>query len=674
MIIHKLEMYNFRQYIGQQEISFSTDREKNVTVLIGVNTSGKTTIIRAFEWCLYAKNNFDDKVLLNNNVRKKMNAGDTQDVWVKVTFSHKDSAEERLYELKRKYSYTCLERRTIDGDVFVELNKKPEEELSLTYLQEDGQSKIPVKLYDIMTSINRVLPQGLSDYFFFGGERIAGIANREDLSNAVKSIMQLDDLENAIEHVKDVLKRFNSRIDVSGNQNAQKASSAIETSQKRLEEYNESKNNAQGQMDHYSEKEKEYNQELAKSSIEEVKKATKKRDEISATIKKQETKLENTIKLYVEIFNKRPYAFFGMPLIKKSLEVLQDIREETECVPDMNQNSIDYLLKRGFCICGTCLKDSGSSAYQSVMKERRKLPPETIGSVVLGYKTKTEGYLAGSELYYSDISEKYNEIRQIQRDIGDLKDEKDAQSNLIANNNNKDVKDIEEKRKQAIEKYNEAKSDYDQANQNIGREKQNLKMYEDMFKNVTEKNEKNKKTYRYINYAEAINASFKKSYEEGEKEVRSDLQKRVNENFAKMYHGRRSVTIDDKYRVKYVDVTTEESDGLKAVKSFAFIASLVAMAKEHISTDSETQVNQVYPLVMDAPFSNVDEIHIKNICDLLPKAANQVIMAVMKKDWEHAAPKLNNYVGKSYAIMKDRDSAGNEIDTLTHIKEEKSDV
>ena len=55
MIIHKLEMYNFRQYIDLQEISFSTDPERNVTVLIGVNTSGKTTIIRAFEWCLYGK-------------------------------------------------------------------------------------------------------------------------------------------------------------------------------------------------------------------------------------------------------------------------------------------------------------------------------------------------------------------------------------------------------------------------------------------------------------------------------------------------------------------------------------------------------------------------------------------------------------------------------------------
>ena len=68
MLIKKLILHNFRQYIGTQEIEFSTDSERNVTVLIGVNTSGKTTLVRAFEWILYNKNEFDDKVLLNRNL------------------------------------------------------------------------------------------------------------------------------------------------------------------------------------------------------------------------------------------------------------------------------------------------------------------------------------------------------------------------------------------------------------------------------------------------------------------------------------------------------------------------------------------------------------------------------------------------------------------------------
>ena len=139
MIIHKLEMYNFRQYIDLQEISFSTDPEKNVTVLIGVNTSGKTTIIRAFEWCLYGKNGFEDPVLLNSEVRDNMNVGDTQEVWVAVTFSHEDSNGQKIYTLKRKYTYLCNEKTKAEGKLVVSLNKKPEEDLSLTYLQSDGQ-------------------------------------------------------------------------------------------------------------------------------------------------------------------------------------------------------------------------------------------------------------------------------------------------------------------------------------------------------------------------------------------------------------------------------------------------------------------------------------------------------------------------------------------------------
>ena len=665
MIIHKLEMYNFRQYIGLQEVAFSTDPEKNVTVLIGVNTSGKTTIIRAFEWCLYAKNNFDDPVLLNSEVRENMHVGETQEVWVAVTFSHADSTGEKMYTLKRAYSYVCNERTMTNGKIAVGLNKKPTESVTLSYLQDDGQTKTSIMPYDIAHSIDRVLPQDLSDYFFFGGERISGIANRTDLSKAVRGLMRLDVLENAREHVKEALKRFNNSIDTSGDAMAQKAKAGIETSKKKIEQYITTRDNAQAEMEYYQSKVDEYNVALSKSNVEQVKKAKQERDRIARTLKSEEDRLEKAIKTYVDLFNKRPYAFFGMPAIKKSLDVLQDMNDDVECVPGMNQDSIDYLLHRGTCICGTLL-DPGTNAYQLVMKERRKLPPETIGAVVSNYKNKAEGYLSGSESYYSDIDEKYKEIRAIQRRIGQLKDEAEEQSKLIIDDT--DAKAIEMKRRDAQVKHKEAKADYDQAVKNIGTEEGRIKDYEDAIAKYAKSSTKNQRIVRYITYATLIQDWLTDTYREKEDTVRAELQKRVNDNFAKMYHGVRNIMIDDKYRVKYTDVTTEESDGLKAVKSFAFIASLVSMAKDRILDDEEMQLGQVYPLVMDAPFSNVDEIHINNICKILPNTANQVIMAVMQKDWEYAAVNLDKYVGMSYTITKDTDAAGNEIDTATHIR------
>lgn len=665
MIIHKLEMYNFRQYIGQQEVSFSTDPEKNVTVLIGVNTSGKTTIIRAFEWCLYAKNGFEDQVLLNSEVRDNMNVGDTQDVWVAVTFSHEDSNGEKMYTLKRRYTYLCNERTNAEGKLFVGLNKKPDEDLSLTYLQADGQTKTAIRRENISESIDRVLPQDLSDYFFFGGERISGIANRTDLSKAVRGLMRLDVLENARDHIKEALKKFSGNIDTSGDTKAQDAQASLETAKKKLKQYVEAKNNAQAEMEHYQQQENEYNVKLSQSNVEQVKRAKAERDRVAKAIVNENSRLENAIKAYVDLFNKKPYAFFGMPAIKRSLEVLQDINDQVECVPGMNQDSIDYLIHRGKCICGTHL-DPGSQPYQLVMQERRKLPPETIGAVVRDYKNKAEGYLSGSESFYPDLEEKYREIRGLQRHIGELQDEAEEQSKLIIDDT--DAKAIETKRRDAHIKYMEAKSDYDQAMRDIGGCERDIKNFEDAISKYAKSSTKNRRLVRYITYATLVQNWLSDTYKEKEDTVRSQLQKRVNDNFAKMYHGERSIVIDDKYRVKYGDVTTEESDGLKAVKSFAFIASLVSMAKDRILDDAEMQLGQVYPLVMDAPFSNVDEIHIDNICKILPKTANQVIMAVMQKDWEYAARNLNQYVGKSYTITKDKDATGKEIDTATHIR------
>ena len=43
-----LKMKNFMRYKGVNEIEFSCDSEKNVTVILGDNTVGKTTLAQAF--------------------------------------------------------------------------------------------------------------------------------------------------------------------------------------------------------------------------------------------------------------------------------------------------------------------------------------------------------------------------------------------------------------------------------------------------------------------------------------------------------------------------------------------------------------------------------------------------------------------------------------------------
>lgn len=661
MIINNLEMYNFRQYVGKQSIDFSTDPEKNVTVLIGINTAGKTTIIRAFEWCLYGKNGFEDQVLLNSEVRNNMNPGDVQETYVAVKFTY----DGRIHTLKRTFKYTCTERTVKDDKVEVTLKKTPEENLTLNYLQSDGQTKTPVDRSNITETMDRVIPKDLSDYFFFGGERISSIANRTDLSKAVRGLMRLDILENAREHLSKVLRTFKNSIDTSGDANAQKAQDSKATYIEQLKGYESDKENADQQMKYWQQKENEYNVELSKSNIEQVKKAKEERDRTNKALNREKERLDLNKKAIVSAFNNRPYAFFGMPAIKKSLELLEQVKDSTESIPGMDQDAIDYLLNRGYCICGTKL-DPGSIPLQKVQAERRKLPPEHIGAVVMNYKTKSEGYLSGSEDFCKNITEKYKEYRETKRQIGLLEDEVAKQSDLIIDDT--DAKAIENNRRNAHAHYLEAQADFSAAVAHIGSCNTNIKNCDSAIDKFVKSSAKNQRIAKLISYSEEVHKWLDETYREKEDVVRTELQKRVNDNFSKMYHGERSIIIDDKYRVKYSDVKTDESDGLKAVKSFAFIASLVSMAKDKILDDSDVKLGQDYPLVMDAPFSNVDEIHIDNICKILPHTSNQVIMAVMKKDWDYAATNLSSYVGMSYEIAKDLDEDGKEIDTLTHIK------
>ena len=173
---------------------------------------------------------------------------------------------------------------------------------------------------------------------------------------------------------------------------------------------------------------------------------------------------------------------------------------------------------------------------------------------------------------------------------------------------------------------------------------------------------KNKKTFLYIQYAEAIAKWLNDEYTEEEGDIRERLQSRVNDIFNQMYHGHRRVVIDSNYEVQLITDLGEnsrftgESEGLNRVKNFAFIAGLVSLAKEKVVAKSgDTQYDlssEPYPLVMDAPFSNTDERHIANISRVLPEASEQVIMFVMNKDWVYAKPVLQDRLGASYALDK----------------------
>lgn len=651
MLIKKLILHNFRQYIDTQEIAFSTDPDRNVTVLIGVNTSGKTTLVRAFEWILYNKNDFDDKNLLNKNVADSMQVGETQAVWGTLTLEHNG----KEYEITRKQVYTCT-----GSSIRPSISNA-----TIMYLQPDGQTKTQIGS-DFDSNIERILPRALSSYFFFGGERVGAISSREDIESSVKGLMGLDVLYNAMAHLRTVINKLKKSMDFSGNQNAKNIQQKLDGDNKKKQECENELTTITEQLEYYQSEKEKYAALLRAN--EETAAAQHRREQLETVIQGLENRIEKDKKELVSSFSRNSFAYFSLPLLKNVVTMLDNASEETESVPEMTAASIDYILKRKVCICGTCISE-GSAAERNLLAEKAKQPPESIGSLVRRYREQAMDYISSSDDYYASIESKFSTLRSDQRELGFRIDERAALDESLKGA--KDVAALEKQYQDAEKRAKDFERQKSSLLESIGACKKDIANFEKALESYGKANAKNAKIALNIEYAQAVFDWVSEAYKSRESSVRAKLEEKVNSNFGLMYHGSRTITIDEKYRVKYIDVTTEESDGLKAVKSFAFVSGLVDLAKEALSSEKAKEADigpQYYPLVMDAPFSNVDETHIRNISKILPASAEQVIIAVMQKDWEPAAEIMNSVVGKSYRIEKDRDADGVEIDTMTHIK------
>ena len=88
-MIKSIKLHNFMRYKGDNELFFSTDNEKNVTVVLGDNTFGKTTLAQAFRWGLYETlndtryNKKKEVVLLNNEAAAELKSG-VEKVFVEI--------------------------------------------------------------------------------------------------------------------------------------------------------------------------------------------------------------------------------------------------------------------------------------------------------------------------------------------------------------------------------------------------------------------------------------------------------------------------------------------------------------------------------------------------------------------------------------------------------------
>lgn len=650
MLIKQITLSNFRQYKEKQVVEFSCDKEKNVTVILGDNTSGKTTLIQAFNWCLYGLTSFKTRELINSESLQEMGMYSTNEVSVEVELLH----EERLYVIRRTQTVTKNE-----------INRAPtfaRPILKVEYKEANGEMQ-EVSSVEAQNTVDKILPEALSAYFFFDGEHIADINNKGNVVSAVRGLMGLETISEAVDHfdpkrANSVISKLHKELDIGQDQKDAQLKANLSTAKEKLQSLEQRKNQVENEIEYFEDRKKELEAKILANA------ATKARQEEKARIERDlsylQSNQETVERQIVRDFTRDSYKFFARFLYSKVYKVITEAKQDGEGIPKMHSDSIEFILKRGKCICGTDLT-LNQGAVNNIRYEQSLLPPQHIGTEIREFKRDCQRAETEIEDYAEVIKSDYIRIRENANQIDDKRSQLAELSRLLQGN--VDVGKFERDNVENEKQLKEKRMLLVNISSSIGEVKNQIQSLESTINGLQVATEKNKKINSYIAYATKIYEWFKQSYDKSEKEVKEDLYTSINDLFSQMYHGQRTVEIDDNYHITLkVDngkgiFVNDTSPGLDTVKNFAFIAGIVDLARKKAQTkgnelEGVQYSSEPYPIVMDAPFSNVDDKHIANISKVLPQVAEQVILVVMNKDWEYAQSNMNSEVGMLYQIEK----------------------
>lgn len=664
MLLKRIKYHNFRPFIGDQEIVFSQDDEKNVTVILGQNTFGKSTFVLSFIWCLYGESRFDrPDDILNKKVERKMSFGQKETAWVEVEFED----EGFVYTVRRTQMFVMGQNGRLNADNSL---------VSLDYVDSSGKSgKLGKYQHEVNEAIRGILPLDLSSFFFFEGEKDNSI-KKKDLSKSVKTLLGLEAYENMRKHLSGS-SDVPSSSSVMGYYLSRQNDESDDKAKKEYEKKTKAEQDLKAIEDRISEIRK--NIELYENKISEInemlrhaapsKELQKRRDAIRLELKEQEEMLNKNYKRLLKLFSSDSMPLFITPFLEKTTKRLDEMDVTDKGIMGIEAPAIHELLNRGICLCGTDLK-LGTLAYKNVEKYLEYVYPNSVGTIVRGMLEDIDRNEDESKKFLETFEDIYKDIQKNKERINSLEREEKDKLSEIAKIGNVDTSAAENNLYTYNMRLRDLRSELERRKREEGSKLNEISTAENNFNMYKSKSEKAKEYHTFYSYAEAVYKWVNSTYSQKEKQMRERLSKYIEELFDNMYSGERKIIVDNQYNITVVskDGNMALTGGLKVIAYFAFVGGLVKLAyevmqeREQDDEGNSQTLGEYYPLVLDAAFSHADETHTKNIARELAKATHQLVFAVMPKDWVYAKEGLVGKVSKIYELKKIDESEANIVE------------
>lgn len=673
MELVSITLKNFRQF-RDAHIKFARG-DDGVTVVHGQNGSGKTTLLKAFPWILYGDVGFDNGIehLPNEGVMAEAAVGDRVEVTGELVFDHEGST----YRATRRAEF----RKEQAGDIYGVL-----EDTNSGLVEEDDSRERTIKNPE--TRLKQILPERLSDLFFFDGEDIdelAEIGNEDRIQEAIQNIMGLTILERSIRHLETVEDRFENRMEEYGSdelrnliEEKRELTSTMNDHEREITDKRQTKEHLEGEI-------ADIKAEL--EDFEESRELEKERAELEDRRGELEDRIDGINDDIRSTISESAYLEFAMPAIRETAEDLDDLRSNGKIPSELSNEFVDRLLDQRECICGRLLEPE-TEPYETVRGWKSDVTVEGVDQAAIRLIAHLEQIAKGRSDMFDELDDLIATRSDLQDEVDELTESIDEIGSRLegldvsTGRDHEDPATLERRRQEKAATLEDVKEEIIRLEQRIEDKKETLDDLEDQIDDAEEEQSQALTARRRWQAAQAVREELESSFEQLQSTVREWSDNLIKQTFERIARKELQADITEEFKLRIRQqvgddlIEVNKSTGERQIASLAFIGSLVSIAQERYRSDDDSPyfTGGIYPVVMDSPFGALDKEHRRQVGRLMPELAEQVIVFATDSQWEGpVAEEMGPSIGQQYWLNFESGSGTDEY-PVTRVEREQPTV
>ncbi|MER7662061.1 AAA family ATPase [Streptomyces sp. NPDC096193] len=621
MKLLKLTLKNFRAFYGEQDLDLSVEDGKPAVIIFGNNGAGKTTLLNAFAWVLYGT--FSDDVEQQHRVIHDKK-------WADTPFGEAVTASVRL-----DFEHEGI-RFSATRDVTVNKQKAEQQEvtpaLTVTEIGPDGEAKSVANGQD---RIEKILPKGLRQFFFFNGERMekmfSGDDNNEEVKKAIKTLLDLETIERAIEDLPRAAKKLAREIDSKGDNRLKQLTDHMEALETRQKVEVEGMLRLSEDISAYQREIKAIGQALRQN--EQAEPLQKDRERLTRRIDQAREHLADHKGRKRELLSKRGFLALTAGLDGKVIELADRMRERRQLPAGIQRTFIEEILEEHLCMCGRSVEE-GTPEYEELDRRKYNAGLEDVQHRWMHVSGEVRSMGDNRQELFAQLTLNASDIQKADDDISQLEAERSEVDRKLEGVNVQDVQRLVERRKEMTNKETEARVAHKEAENRVASIKQELESVARQYKNADAKNKESRRIQHQVNLVNEVRDALIEILTIKTEEVRDQLDKKVKEVFSRIFIKSYIPELNDDFEL---DLRTPSgvairSTGENQILGLSFVGAVSEVArninarKNHTDEAAlESSGSGVYPVVMDAPFGSLDLTYQEEISKALPALTSQII-------------------------------------------------